>query len=165
MRDGRHVRKRSIGCNRASGFTFVWVLAAIVILSIGLAAIGPIWAEQARREREQDLLRVGQLYAHAIARYRANAPGTLKPYPISLDQLLLDGRFAGTVRHLRRLYPDPLGAQRPWGVVRDADGGIRGVYSQSTDMPLRREPLDLDGVSLPAAQRYDQWKFVTGPDA
>ena len=148
---------------RMAGFTLVWVLAAIAILSVGLAAIGPQWADQAHREREQDLLRVGQLYAQALAHYRAVSPGSLKQYPSDLQQLLLDNRFVGTQRHLRKLYPDPLDPARPWGLMRGPDGGILGVFSQSADAPLRRESLDLEGLVLPIAQRYDEWKFIARP--
>jgi len=146
--------------SRSAGFTYVWVLAAIVILSIGLAAVGPLWADQSRRERERELVRIGTLYAEAIARYRASSPGSLKQYPLSLEQLLADTRFAGTVRYLRKLYPDPLDPARPWGTVLDADGGIRGVFSRGAEQPLRREPLDLGTVVLPAAEHYDEWKFI-----
>lgn len=146
-----------------AGFTLVWVLAAIAILSVGLAALGPQWADEAQRAREQDLLRVGQLYAQAIARYQALSPGSLKQYPSDLQQLLLDNRFAGTQRHLRKLYPDPLDPSRPWGIIRGPDGGILGVFSQSAAMPLRRTALDLDGLVLAPATRYDEWKFIARP--
>jgi type II secretory pathway pseudopilin PulG len=147
------------------GFTLVWALAAVAIVSVGLATVGPIWADQARRDREQELLRVGQLYAQAIAHFRLASPGSLKQYPPSLDQLLADGRFAGTVRYLRKLYPDPMEPSRPWGLVRDANGAIIGVFSQSAEHPLRREPLVLGDVRLPSAERYDQWKFVVDAGA
>jgi type II secretory pathway pseudopilin PulG len=164
MRGGKTV---SIQANRLyermAGFTLVWVLAAIAILSVGLAAIGPQWADQAQRAREQDLLRVGQLYAQALAHYRAVSPGSLKQYPSDLQQLLLDNRFVGTQRHLRKLYPDPLDPLRPWGLVRGPDGRILGVFSQSADTPLRRESLDLEGLILPTTQRYDEWKFIARP--
>ncbi len=162
MRSGKTALPHTLHQHMA-GFTLVWVLAAIAILSVGLAAIGPQWADQARRDREQDLLRVGQLYAQALAHYRAVSPGSLKQYPSDLQQLLLDNRFAGTQRHLRKLYPDPLDPARPWGLMRGPDGGILGVFSQSADAPLRRESLDLEGLVLPIAQRYDEWKFIARP--
>jgi|SRR5438105_13537190 len=146
------------------GFTYVWVMAVIAILGIGLAAIGPTWADAARREREQDLLRVGRIYADAIANYYRSSPGSLKRYPPSLDALLLDTRFVGTYRHLRSLYADPLKPDRPWGIVRASDGGVRGVYSQSADEPMRREALDLGAVILPPARRYSEWQFVPRVD-
>jgi len=151
--------------HRAGGFTLVWALAAVAILSVGLAVAGSTWSERSKRQREQELLRVGMLYAQAIEAYRAAAPGSLQTYPSSLEQLLLDTRFAGTVRHLRKLYPDPLDPARPWGVVRTPEGTIRGVFSQSAEAPLRVAPIDLGAVKLPSAGRYDHWQFVVGPDA
>ena len=130
------------------------------MLSLGLAIVGPRWADQARRERERDLVQIGSLYARAIAAYYAASPGSLKQYPLKLDDLLADSRMVGTVRHLRKLYPDPLDPSRRWGTVLGTDGRVRGVYSQSTDEPLRIESLDAGAVELPAARRYSDWKFV-----
>lgn len=147
----------------AHGFTFVGVLVLVALLGMGLAAIGPLWAQEAQREREEELLRVGRLYAEAIARYRSVSPGSVKLYPSRLEDLLLDTRFVGTVRHLRALYPDPVTRQQPWRLIRATDGGILGVASQSDGIPLRRTPITLGNVTLAAAQRYTDWQFVATP--
>jgi len=149
---------------RQRGFTYVWVMVAVAILGIGLAAIGPAWADAAKREREQELLRIGRIYAQAIASYHRSSPGSEKRFPPSLEALLLDTRFVGTYRHLRRLYADPMKAGQAWGIVRAPDGSVRGVYSQSADQPLRSEPLDLEVTVLPAATRYSEWQFVPKVD-
>jgi type II secretory pathway pseudopilin PulG len=149
---------------RQRGFSYVAVLAMVAILGLTLAAVGPLWAEEARREREDDLLRVGRLYAEAIAQYRKSSPGSADRYPPSLDALLLDTRFVGTVRHLRAQYPDPLDPSRPWGLVRDADGGIRGVFSRSDAAPLRTVPVEVGSVRLPPAARYSDWHFIPRAD-
>jgi type II secretory pathway pseudopilin PulG len=132
----------------------------VALMGIGAAAIGPIWAEESRRDQESDLLRVGTLYAEAIGRYYKASPGSVKRFPPTLDALLEDTRFVGTVRHLRALYADPLGPGQSWGLVRAADGGIRGVYSQSEAVPLRKVPIELGSVTLPAAARYSDWQFI-----
>lgn len=150
-------RQRSHKCG---GFTYLWALAAIAMVGFGLAAVGPMWSEQVQREREKDLLRVGRLYAEAIDSYHRASPGVLKQYPASLDQLLLDTRHVGTVRHLRFAYRDPVDPQQPWGLVLDEQGHVRGVYSQSMKRPLRREPLEVGPVRLPVADRYSDWKFT-----
>lgn len=146
------------------GFSYVAVLAMVALMGLGLAAIGPLWAEEARREREDELLRVGRLYAEAIARYQKASPGSAKRFPLTLEVLLMDTRFVGTVRHLRTLYPDPLEPARPWGLLRDADGGIRGVFSQSEAPPLRTVPVVLGAVTLAPAARYSDWQFVARID-
>jgi len=143
------------------GFTLIWVMAALVLVSLGLAQLGPRWTERVQREREQELLRVGQLYAQAAADYRRASPGTLKQYPPSLEHLLEDPRYPGLVRHLRRLYPDPLNPGRPWGLVRDKEGGIMGVYSQGEELPFLQMPMVRGSVHLPAARHYREWRFVS----
>ena len=144
----------------SGGFTYLWMLAALVLFSIGLAAIGPPWAERAKREREQELVRIGTIYARAIASYYLAAPGSLRQYPPDLNSLLEDTRRVGTLRHIRRLYVDPLDPARPWGLVRAADGGVAGVYSKSEDAPLHTAPLDIGPAMLPQASRYSDWKFA-----
>ena len=141
------------------GFVYVWVLALVAVLALGLAAIGPLWSQEAKRDREDDLLRVGKLYAEAIAGYYRVSPGSVKHYPPSLEALLLDTRFVGTVRHLRTLYADPVSVDTPWGLLRAPDGGIRGVYSQSAAVPLRTVPVDLGIAVLAPAARYAEWQF------
>ena len=142
------------------GFTYLMVMAAIALLGVGLAAIGPRWADEAKREREQELLRIGELYAGAIKSYYFSSPGNAKRYPPNLESLVLDTRFAGMRRHLRRPYADPLLPSRPWGIVRGDDGGIRGVFSQDERAPLRQSATKSDLLDLPAASSYSQWQFV-----
>ena len=142
------------------GFTYITMMTVVALLGIGLAALGPMWADDAQRQREQELLRVGALYASAIAAYREVSPGSLKRYPPNLESLVLDTRFVGTRRHLRKLYADPLLPSRPWGLLRDADGGVRGVFSEDDRVPLLRASLDVGVRRLPAAQRYADWKFM-----
>lgn len=142
------------------GYTFVAVLALLALCMLGLSIAGPIWSHQVRREREQELLRIGQLYAQAIAAYYQSSPGTLKQYPERLDQLLADKRFVGTRRHLRALYPDPINPDQGWGLVLDAQQRVRGVYSKSAEAPIAAAPQSLAGTSLTTASRYEDWKFI-----
>lgn len=148
---------------RQRGFAFVLVLFTLAAVSIGLAVVGPAWSVQARRDREQELLRVGRLYAQALESYRNAAPGTLKQYPLRLEDLLEDRRFVGLRRHLRKLYVDPMTAGQPWGVIRDPEGRVQGVYSRSEEPPLAQRPVDLGVTLLEPAQRYSDWKFVPKP--
>jgi type II secretory pathway pseudopilin PulG len=146
--------------SRNRGFTYVWMLAVVAVMGIGLAAMGTMHGDRVRRDREQELLRVGQIYASAIAAYYRMSPGGQKQYPASLDALVLDTRFVGTVRHMRKVYADPVDPAQPWGLVRATDGGIAGVFSTSINEPLRREPLQLDRISLPRASHYAEWRFI-----
>lgn len=147
----------------ARGFTIIGLLAVLVLLMVGLAQAGTWWSQDARREREQELLRIGAVYAAALASYHQRSPGSVRQYPRALAELLRDARHVGTVRHLRQLYPDPLQPSRPWGLVRDEHGGIVGVFSQSDEAPMLRQRAVIGAVTLPVAARYDQWKFIAAP--
>ena len=147
----------------ARGFAFVAVLVLLALCMLGLSIAGPLWSQQAKREREQELLRIGALYAQALQSYRDASPGSLKQYPQTLQALLYDTRFVGTQRHLRKLYADPVGNGKPWGLLLDKDQRITGVYSQSEDAPIAQGPLDLGQVPLDPARRYADWKFIPKP--
>lgn len=146
------------------GFAFVVVLMLLASMMLGLAIAGPRWHEQARREREQDLLRIGALYAQALASYRDRSPGSAKQFPARLEDLLEDRRYVGTVRHLRTLYPDPVNPGQPWGLVLDADQHVAGVYSLSEAAPVAEAPVERGRLKLPPARRYSDWKFSPSPN-
>lgn len=143
------------------GFTYVAMLFALAMFGIGLAAVGEAWSTATQREREEELIQIGQAYVRAIGTYYAQAPGTAKAYPPELQDLVEDRRFVGIRRHLRKIYLDPVGKGAEWGLVRAADGGIAGVYSLSEKTPLRRQPLFLQGGAPVMGARYTDWKFVS----
>ena len=58
-------------------------------------------------------------------------------YPQSLEQLLVDKRYPMPVRHLRRLYVDPMTGAADWAVVEAPGGGVMGVYSRSEAAPRK----------------------------
>lgn len=150
------------GAPRASalGYGLVAVLILVALSALGLASAGESWTQSARRDREQELLRIGQLYAQALTRYRDMSPGSVKQLPRELDELLLDRRFVGTVRHLRQLYPEPLSADGRWELLRGDDDRIQGVRSRSNEAPLASRGVRRPGLELPAATRYADWKFL-----
>ncbi len=148
---------------RQAGFTYVWLLAALAVVSIGMAVVGPVWAQQVQREREAELLRVGVAYANAIEHYYRMPAGGVRQLPRSVDDLLLDPRFPTPVRHLRAAYTDPMRPGQPLELVRAPTGEIRGVASLSTDTPLLQLPWSDGHHRLPAptpATRYSDWQFL-----
>lgn len=149
---------------RAGGFTYLTVLFIVAILMGGLALVGEMWETVAKRDKEAQLLFVGNEYRSAIARYYNGTPGGVKRYPRSLEELLKDPRQPSTQRYLRRLYPDPFGSAE-WGVVKSPDGGIAGVYSLSEEKPLKTGNFKLRDAGFEAAQRYADWKFIYSPAA
>lgn len=148
---------------RQQGFTMAAVLAAMLILALATQSVMTYVSQQDLREREADLLRIGQAYAQAIGTYYESSPGNLKRWPQTLEDLTEDKRFVGTRRHIREVYPDPITRSSNWGIVRAEDGGIAGVHSLSTAQPIRSAALELDNLALPAASQYVEWQFVYRP--
>ena len=149
---------------REYGFTYLTVLFIVAILMAGLALIGEMWETSAKREREADLLFIGNQYRRAIALFYESTPGTVKRYPRTLEELTKDSRQPSTQRYLRKLYPDPLGGAE-WGIVKAPDGGVRGVYSLSEQKPMKNAGFKLRDAGFESAQRYADWKFIHTPAA
>jgi type II secretory pathway pseudopilin PulG len=145
------------------GFTYVMMVAALAILGVGLAAAGQAWSEHQRRVREQELLRVGAAFIRAIESYYESSPGTQKVLPARLEDLLQDNRFAGTRRHLRRVYADPVTGRAEWGLVRSPMGGISGVHSLSDRSAVAAGTQMVANQPLRFSGRYSDVHFVYVP--
>ena len=154
--------ERSAAPPRELGFTYVWLLIAVALMALGLAAVGEVASTAAKREREAELLFVGDQFARAIAEYRASSPGAAQ-YPQTLEELLADKRYPNARRYLRRVYPDPMTGRADWGLVRGPGGGIVGVHSQSLERPLKIANFPRGYESFTGAGMYSAWRFV--PDA
>lgn len=148
------------GSRRARGFTYLWLLAALAVIGVAMAAVGPLWAQQAQREREDELIRVGIAYAKAIEHYRALTPPGAPTSPREVSELLLDPRFASPVRHLRAAYADPMDPGQPMQPILDTAGGLVGVRSGSALEPLRRIAWTDGRHTLEPASRYQDWQFI-----
>lgn len=150
------------------GHSLIALLVATALVALAASVAAPSVAWQRQHEQEARFGQIGRAYAQALARYRRLSPGAQPAYPHSLDDLLLDRRFVGTVRHLRRLYPDPLAAGQPWVPLRDERGGIVGVRSQSQSAPLATQPPPgarwLSQPPVPGSGRraptYADWAFL-----
>jgi hypothetical protein len=125
-----------------------------------LALAGVVWSFAQTRQKERELLFVGGQFRAAIGQYYLNPKGPQKEYPRRLEDLLRDPRYPGTVRHLRKIYADPITGKKRWGMVRLPNGGIIGVYSLSEEAPIKTGnflPADKSFTNKP---RYADWKFV-----
>lgn len=148
------------GAARAEqGFTLLAVIFLVAVLGVGMAALGTVWETASRREKETQLLFVGDQYRRAIESYYRATPGGVKQYPRSLEDLLLDRRFPNIVRHLRRLYPDPLTGGTDWGLVKEGEG-ISGVYSLSEGRPMKQGGFSKDYEVFEGAEDFVDWRFV-----
>lgn len=148
------------GSRAERGFTYLWLLAALAVLGVAMAAVGPLWAQSAQRDREADLIRVGMAYARAIEHFEALTPPGGQALPRNVDELLLDPRFPFPVRHLRTAYLDPMDPGQPMQPIFDTAGGLRGVRSGSALEPLRRVAWTDGRHTIEPAARYQDWQFL-----
>jgi type II secretory pathway pseudopilin PulG len=146
--------------SRQDGFTLIGLLFLVAGLGVAMAALGTVWHTHAQREKEAELLFIGGEYARAIASYQRMTPGAEKKYPPNLEALLADARFPNTVRHLRRLYRDPITGAGEWGTARDEAGGITGVYSLSERKPMKKAGFGPGREAFADAETYQDWVFV-----
>jgi type II secretory pathway pseudopilin PulG len=145
------------------------LLVTLAIMAIMMSVAMPVWRQEARREKEAELVWRGEQYARAIALFRAKNQGN---FPPSID-VLVSGRY------LRKKYKDPLSKEKdgefqimPVGVATTAGpqptpgqpqpppqlqpqpqqgvSGIMGVRSKNPENSLR---------SYRGQTRYDQWAF------
>lgn len=145
------------------GVILLAMLVVLIIMSLSLTGAASIYAEQLRRDRELELLRVGEVYRNAIGRYYQNTPGVIKSYPPSLDALLLDVRQPVPQRYLRELYLDPLNPRGSWGVVEASSGGVMGIYSLAEGKPFKQSGFNDKNKHFENKKYYYDWLFIYSP--
>lgn len=136
---------------RERGYSYLLLLVLIAVLGTASSAAVSLGATLARRDAEQHLLVIGTEFQLALT---SHAGG-----PRELDDLIRDPRVSGIRRHLRRIPIDPLTGGERWGLVRDAQGGIVGVYSLAHGVPLKRTGFDSRWAAFEEAASYRQWVF------
>lgn len=166
MRSGR----RAVRSQR--GFAYVLLLVTIAVIGVGAAGAVSLGSAMARREAEEQLLAIGAEFERALYSYAAVPPslpgGTLPPGihgPRDLEELLKDPRVPGVRRHLRQVYADPLTGKAEWGLVRDSQGWITGVYSLAEGRPIKRSGWAGRWVAFEGQETYSAWVFGFEPNA
>ncbi|MBU1363610.1 MAG: type II secretion system GspH family protein [Gammaproteobacteria bacterium] len=144
---------------RQGGFTFLGLMFAVAIAGIALAGTGALWQLESRREKEKELLFIGEEYRHAIGSYYEKSPGAVKQFPEKLADLLHDRRFPNPTHHLRRLYRDPMTVDGEWELIRQ-QGRIIGVASRSSDKPIKIAGFTAEQEGFDSAASYADWYFI-----
>ena len=162
-----------------AGFTYIGVLAMVIIMGIMLGKAAGYWKTRMQREREIELIFRGTQYRDALRRWynikptvsgTAQPPGTaavqpttLPPGSRKLNELkdLLQGSDVAKVRYLRKLYLDPM-TGKEFDVVRDANQQIIGVKSTSEAEPIKQAnfPLDFNQADFEGKKKYNEWQFI-----
>ena len=163
-RDRPRFLKRGLSLvSRAKGFTYLGLLLAVSATGLVLASVGELASHNAQREKEAELLFVGNEIRNAVASYYEKSPGGAKRYPQSLEALLQDERQPVIQRYLRRIYRDPLTGSAQWGLVEAPGGGIMGVHSLSEAAPVKIGNFSVADETFADAASYADWKFVYVP--
>jgi type II secretory pathway pseudopilin PulG len=143
------------------GFTFIGVLILVAIAGVALAGAGQLWSTAAKRDKEAQLLFVGDEFRRAIGSYYESSPG-VKQFPQKLEELLEDRRVPTIRRHLRQIYRDPMTDKRDWDLVMIGDR-IIGVHSKSKDKPLKTGNFKPEDEAFKEASAYTDWQFTYQP--
>lgn len=154
-----------MAASRQRGFTYLTVLFIVAILLGGLAMVGEVWETSAKRDKEAELLFVGNQYRQAFMYYYAGTPAGKPRFPRTLEDLVEDSRFPVSRRHLRRVYADPMTGKPDWVLLEAPGGGIAGVQSRSEAKPLKTGNFAPQDAKFEGAERYSNWKFVFEPRA
>ncbi|WP_051361169.1 hypothetical protein [Desulfuromonas sp. TF] len=159
------------------GVTLVVVLVIVVILGLSLGIAGSTWRTVVHQAKEKELLFRGDQYRRAIGSYyKMVHGGTKAAFPTRLEDLLKDPRSPQTLRHIRKLYKDPMTGE-DWVLIRQGGtvggtvtasagtGGIIGVRSSSDLEPFKKDGFSEENEKLKDKEKYSQWEFVYEPSA
>jgi type II secretory pathway pseudopilin PulG len=145
-----------------AGFAYLLLLIVIALIGIAASASLSAGATISRRDSERELLALGLEFQQGLRSY-AGAPAAVTQLagsgPRNLEDLLRDPRAAGIRRHLRQVYHDPLTGKNEWGLVRDKQGNIIGIYSIAAGRPIKRTGFETALGGFDEAESYRQWVF------
>lgn len=132
----------------------------VALFGIALAATGVVWKTNQQREREKELLYIGNQVEAAIASYYEMG----RQFPSELSDLVDDTRWPEPRHFLRKLYKDPMTNAVDWTLIRDDNGLIMGIASSSHGVPLKKTGFRTDEEDLfSQAQTYADWQFIFVP--
>ena len=147
------------------GISLMLVLVMVVVVGLTAGLTGSTWRTVMQREREAELLWRGNQYRRAITSYySAKGSAGSNQYPSSLEDLLRDPRSLQLVRHIRKLYKDPITGEDWVPILAQEQGGrIKGVRSSSPEEPLKKDGFDEDDKEFANKLHYSDWEFIYKP--
>jgi type II secretory pathway pseudopilin PulG len=154
------------GRRRAAGFTYISLIILVAIIGLVGATAVKLGSVMQRSAAERELLNIGAQFSDALHSYAKATPPGQPTQPPSLKELLLDPRFPGVRRHLRKIFVDPMTGRAEWGVTYVAGTtGVVAVYSLSTAKPVKIGNFPARFQGFEGKQRISDWKFVSAGDA
>jgi type II secretory pathway pseudopilin PulG len=157
----RHEPPRRAGLE--AGFNYIGLMILVAVTGVALAAAGEVWQVSLKREKEQELLFVGNQFRNALTLYYQSSAPQGKRFPMSLEDLLRDPRTPALRRYLRKIYVDPITGTPEWGLIKGPGGEIYGVHSLSDDEPVKKAGFEKINRNLEGKSRYSEWIFVYSP--
>ena len=146
-----------------SGYILIGLLVLILVSGFALAQAGTKWSDARKREREQELLKIGDIIRKAIGNYYNQTPSVVKQYPPNLEALLRDDRFPEPRRYMRKIYIDPITQREGWGIVEAPSGGVMGIYSLSAAKPYKTNNFRWMYQGFENRKYYGEWYFTYIP--
>ncbi len=153
-------RNRRSAIRNSRGFTYLALLAALIIIGISLGAAGKYWGNVILRDKEEELLFRGDQYRQAIERYFLAIPAKMQ-FPQSIDDLLDDDRTPTGKRHLRQRYKDPFTGEDFIEIRDPLTNRIIGVHSGSDKTPLKQANFPTPYEDFAGKDKYSDWQFVS----
>lgn len=143
----------------SQGFSYLWILFIVFLMGIFSMLTSSLYQIQQQRENEKILIQQGHEFRRAIESYYhlSNQTG-IEGYPNSLEQLIKDDRYPNTVRHLRKIYIDPMTGQSDWVLVKIGNKVI-GVHSSSNKKTLKKTNFLPEDATLENKNTYNEWIF------
>ena len=154
--------KSAFKANTVLGFSYIGLMIFVAISGIALAGVGIVWSQDQQREREKELLFVGEQFRQAIGSYYESTPDAIKQYPTQLEDLLQDKRQPNLKRHLRQIYNDPITSSSHWGLEMQ-QSHIVGIYSLSDLKPIKKKGFPTLYEKFSDFSKYSDWKFIYIP--
>ena len=144
-----------------AGFTYLGLMIAVAVMGVALAGVGIVWRTSQQREREKELLYIGNEIEAGIGAYFESGG---RQFPSELMDLVEDSRWPEPRHFLRRLYKDPMTNAADWTLIRNENGGITGVASRSLGVPIKKAGFRLDQEeTFGEAETYANWQFIYVP--
>jgi type II secretory pathway pseudopilin PulG len=145
------------------GFTYFGVLFLVFLISMAMVGASTILSIQLKRQKEKELIFIGNQYVNALSSYYRFGPDGLNEYPKSINDLLEDRRTIVIKRHLRKPFKDPFSQNSDMEIIKSEEGRIIGVRSNSSSKPLKQANFGEGNESFGGKKSYRDWGFLYLP--
>lgn len=154
----------AVGLGAQHGYAYLALLIGIAIIGVAAAASIQLGGLYQRRMAEKELLYVGGQFQRALLSYSDSTPVGQATQPRTLEELVRDPRYPNPLRHLRRVYVDPMTGKADWVLVRSPNGQtIIGIHSASRERPIQLRQFAEEFRGFEDRRSYAQWVFVARP--